>query len=295
MDAITTQRLSLVHPKLRLITTEVIAELAAQGVDVRVTQGLRTVEQQDALYAQGRTAPGHIVTNARGGYSAHNFGIAVDCVPGVVGKKPWGPDWDVAHYSKMQDSCRFKGLVCGCDWKGDLGDEDHFQLAGYPVTPDDAMREVLAKYGMQAVWNMMFCMKTSDAGIKFIEKNEGLRLVVYLDAGKPCIGYGHDLLPDEVYPNGITMATAQLLLDKDLGQWENAVNACNLPLTQSQFDVLVDFTHNLGVGALHQLLSHGLDQVPTQLERWDHVGGAENAGLLFRRKAEAAMWQEKAL
>ena len=152
MDAITIERLALVHPKLRQIITEVIAELAADdAVQARVVQGLRTVVEQDAIYAQGRTKPGRVVTNARGGFSAHNFGIAVDLVPGIAGKEPWTPEWTDTHYTHMQDLCRSKGLICGCDWKS-IKDPPHFQLAGYPTTPDDVMRALLATKGLPAVW-----------------------------------------------------------------------------------------------------------------------------------------------
>jgi peptidoglycan L-alanyl-D-glutamate endopeptidase CwlK len=48
------------------------------GIDLVVVQALRTKEQQDALYAQGRTAPGRVVTDARPGFSWHNFGRAYD-------------------------------------------------------------------------------------------------------------------------------------------------------------------------------------------------------------------------
>jgi RHS repeat-associated protein len=48
------------------------------GLDVRIIQGTRTYAEQNALYAQGRTTPGPIVTNAPGGYSFHNFGVAFD-------------------------------------------------------------------------------------------------------------------------------------------------------------------------------------------------------------------------
>ena len=61
--------------------------------DFEVTQGLRTYAEQDALYAQGRTVPGEIVTNAAAGYSWHNFGNAVDLVPEdiTIGQ----PDWNL--------------------------------------------------------------------------------------------------------------------------------------------------------------------------------------------------------
>jgi peptidoglycan L-alanyl-D-glutamate endopeptidase CwlK len=59
-------------------TQEVIREMHAQGIYVGVAQGYRSIAEQNRLYAQGRTLPGPIVTNARGGQSIHNRGIAVD-------------------------------------------------------------------------------------------------------------------------------------------------------------------------------------------------------------------------
>jgi peptidoglycan L-alanyl-D-glutamate endopeptidase CwlK len=56
---------------------------------IRVVQGLRSWTEQDALYAMGRTAPGKIVTNVKGGYSYHNYGMAVDCVPSIHGSTSW--------------------------------------------------------------------------------------------------------------------------------------------------------------------------------------------------------------
>lgn len=55
-----------------------------------VTSGLRSSALQDTLYAQGRTAPGSIVTNARGGQSAHNYGLAIDVYPVVNGNVDYG-------------------------------------------------------------------------------------------------------------------------------------------------------------------------------------------------------------
>ena len=64
----------------------VVADLASQGVIVEIVQGLRTFAEQDALYAQGRTGPGAIVTQARGGESNHNYGLAADLCPFTDGK-----------------------------------------------------------------------------------------------------------------------------------------------------------------------------------------------------------------
>jgi peptidoglycan L-alanyl-D-glutamate endopeptidase CwlK len=55
-------------------------ELAAKdGLDYKVICGTRSWEEQAALYAKGRTAPGPKVTNAKPGSSMHNFGLAIDC------------------------------------------------------------------------------------------------------------------------------------------------------------------------------------------------------------------------
>lgn len=72
------QRLTNLHPVVRSAATALIERCYKLNIPILITQGLRTIAEQDALYAQGRTKPGAIVTNARGGYSYHNFGLAVD-------------------------------------------------------------------------------------------------------------------------------------------------------------------------------------------------------------------------
>lgn len=66
------------HPYLRYLTVRLIKESFAAGVPIVITQGFRSTEYQNSLYAQGRTKPGPIVTNAKGGRSYHNYGLAVD-------------------------------------------------------------------------------------------------------------------------------------------------------------------------------------------------------------------------
>jgi len=65
-------------PEVAKRTREVIREMHTQGIYVGVAQGYRSIAEQNRLYAQGRTTEGPIVTNARGGQSNHNRGIAVD-------------------------------------------------------------------------------------------------------------------------------------------------------------------------------------------------------------------------
>ena len=96
VDAISQQRLSLVAPALRTRVTSMLTALASKGVPTRVTCGLRSVAEQAADFAQGRTIlPGRIITQARPGYSYHQFGMAVDLVPMTL---PHGqPDWNESH------------------------------------------------------------------------------------------------------------------------------------------------------------------------------------------------------
>ena len=138
-------------------------------------------------------------------------------------------------------------------------------------------------------------MQTSENGLALIEANEGLVLTVQADTGgKRVIGYGHDLLPGETFPNGITQEQAVCLLNEDVAEWDAAINALNWTLTQNQHDALADFTHECGIGALQQLAAHGIAQVPAQLPRWVHakVRGVEVvlAGMVARRAKEVALW-----
>jgi peptidoglycan L-alanyl-D-glutamate endopeptidase CwlK len=141
------QLLAQVSPALAAkIVNAAALMLAGKGIEIRVIQGLRTTSQQDALYAQGRTLPGKVVTNARGGQSSHNFGLAVDVVPGVAGLATWTPQWSARapEFVAMVTALKRQGLAWGGDWVHIPGDFDHFYLANSPATPTDAMRADLA-------------------------------------------------------------------------------------------------------------------------------------------------------
>jgi peptidoglycan L-alanyl-D-glutamate endopeptidase CwlK len=93
------------------------------GITINILSGLRTYAEQDALYAQGRTKPGDIVTNARGGYSNHNFGIAFD-VGVFEGGRYLG---DSPKYKAVGALGVELGLEWGGNWKS-IVDQPHFQL-----------------------------------------------------------------------------------------------------------------------------------------------------------------------
>lgn len=87
---ITSRKLDDLLLPVRIKALDLINECKAHGIDLLVTSTYRDLEAQAALYAQGRSAPGRIVTNARAGQSFHNFRVAFDVVPLRGGKAVWG-------------------------------------------------------------------------------------------------------------------------------------------------------------------------------------------------------------
>jgi peptidoglycan L-alanyl-D-glutamate endopeptidase CwlK len=99
----------------------------AKGIDLLITSTYRDNASQDALYAQGRTKPGKIVTNAKAGQSFHNYRCAVDVVPIVAGK----PVWDAKN--PVWQEVGALGKAAGLEWAGDwkrFKEYPHFQYTG---------------------------------------------------------------------------------------------------------------------------------------------------------------------
>ncbi|MBS1204072.1 MAG: muraminidase [Proteobacteria bacterium] len=139
---------------------------------------------------------------------------------------------------------------------------------------------------------------TGAAGLTLIKSFEGLSLEKYRDAvGKWTIGYGHLILPQENFPQALSKVEAEDLLRADLGMTERGVHRLvTVDLNQNQFDALVAFTFNVGVGNLQdstllRLLNQGQYQAAAdQLPRWNKAGGKILPGLTRRRDAERALF-----
>ena len=121
-----------VHPTLLTKIDHVLAAIAALGFPMRICQGVRTVDQQQALYAQGRTTPGPIVTKADGIHTLSNhqakadgFGHAVDC---CFMTDPFGEHQPWNAYGAMVEAM---GLTWGggADFlKSGINDRPHAEL-----------------------------------------------------------------------------------------------------------------------------------------------------------------------
>lgn len=127
-DKISIQRVELLHPAIRSSVSSFITKAeGALGIKLRVVQGLRTFDEQAALYAQGRTAPGQVVTNAKAGQSYHNYGLAIDLVEITANGANWNFHYEHllpfatdfawgGNFKSIKDRPHFEKTF-GLDWK----------------------------------------------------------------------------------------------------------------------------------------------------------------------------------
>jgi peptidoglycan L-alanyl-D-glutamate endopeptidase CwlK len=115
-----------------------LAACKAAGADPLVTCTFRSGVEQDALYAIGRTEPGRIVTNARAGQSAHNYGLALDFVPLVAGKPMWSakhPHWQLCGQLTPKFNLEWAGT-----WTRPKREYPHVQVPNWREVFDDIPR-----------------------------------------------------------------------------------------------------------------------------------------------------------
>lgn len=123
-DKFSDARIAKLHPQIREEAALLINMVEEKtGIKLRVTQGFRSFAEQNALYEQGRSKPGKIVTNAKGGESYHNYGLALD-VCEIRGRQAiWDCDW-----KKIAAIAKKLGWEWGGDWVR-FKDKPHFQKA----------------------------------------------------------------------------------------------------------------------------------------------------------------------
>jgi lysozyme len=150
--------------------------------------------------------------------------------------------------------------------------------------------------------------KLSEKGIELLKlwekgpKGSFAKEIYICSGGKKTIGYGHVVKKSDSIAPPIDSIAAEELLILDIKTSENAVNfLVKVELTQNQFDALVCFTFNVGVGAfqistlLSLLNKKQYDKIPEQMARWNKVtvNGEKlvRQGLIDRRKAEINLWK----
>lgn len=139
-------------------------------------------------------------------------------------------------------------------------------------------------------------MNLSANGLQFIADQEGCRLEAYLDGGGvPTIGYGHTV--GVKMGDTCTQDQANRWLYEDVEDAETAVNFVVTPLTQNQFDALVDFVFNVGAHAfkrstmLYHLNRGAYSDAANEFRRWRFDNAVEVPGLLARRNRERELFE----
>lgn len=135
-------------------------------------------------------------------------------------------------------------------------------------------------------------------GINLIKKYEGCRLKAYkCPSGIWTIGYGHTKGVEK--GQKITLKQAENFLKEDIKKYENGVNkAVSVALNQNQFDALVSFSYNCGLGALQsstllkKLNAKDYKGASSEFLRWNKSNGKVLNGLIRRRKAEKALFDK---
>lgn len=123
VDARSESQIATLLPEVQPMARALVQKAAASGIQIKVISGTRSFAEQDALFAKGRTAPGPKVTNARGGHSNHNFGIAFDI--GVFSGNKYLPE------SPKYKAVGVLGMELGLEWGGNwstIVDQPHYQL-----------------------------------------------------------------------------------------------------------------------------------------------------------------------
>lgn len=124
-----TRDLDLLQPEFAGRVKQWLTRLKSQGIELFISETLRSYERSTALYAQGRTSPGKIITKARAGQSYHNFGLALDCYPVLHGKTVINFDRDAEAFAVIKQAAAEASafqIEWGGNWKN-FKDLPHFQ------------------------------------------------------------------------------------------------------------------------------------------------------------------------
>ena len=138
----------------------------------------------------------------------------------------------------------------------------------------------------------------TEQGLELVKSFEGFRATPYYCSGNVLtIGFGHAVRQGETFME-ITQEEGEKLLKDDVGTAERAVlRLTKVPLEDNQFDALCSWVFNVGSGAmqrsgLRQKLNRGeYNEVPTELKKWVYAGGKKIKGLMWRREAEAILFE----
>ena len=184
VDSVSQQRLKEVHPVLASRATYLIDDCASLGIYLRITMGLRSQNEQHALYLQGRqpldvvnearlavgwapitdAANESPVTDADYLLSMHCYGLALDADPSEDSPMaPFNPDWKVfdspgvmdPKWAKVLEIAKTHQLAEGAQWTTKKRDYPHFFPEELAPSPTPEMQQALKDAGVEGVWNLL--------------------------------------------------------------------------------------------------------------------------------------------
>lgn len=166
--------ISELHPELQEKVKEFQKKCTKAGLKVGISECYRTVKEQDELYAQGRTKPGKIVTNAKGStYSSmHQWGVAFDFYRND-GKGAYNTSG--RFFDKVGLIGKSLGLEWGGDWKSPV-DKPHFQLPYWGSTTARLKSTYGTPEKFKAVWDKKATPEVKSTDVKYVVTASVLRL-----------------------------------------------------------------------------------------------------------------------
>ncbi|BCG57497.1 M15 family metallopeptidase [Paenibacillus sp. URB8-2] len=212
-----------------------------RGVAVIITQGLRTCAEQDALYALGRTVPGDIVTNARGGESNHNFGYAIDFA--LLLEDGRTVSWDTLRdadidslpdWSEAIDEAEICGFKSGAKWRT-FKDMPHLEMTFGLSTADFRAGKRPIAPQVNAVFSQLTKLKEADE----LSAEDKKRLDT-LEAAIAELGESRDVLKKSVLEQGNT-------IDKVVDRVAGLERRAALPTVPVWADKAVKAAHDAGL------------------------------------------------
>ncbi len=182
--------ITMCHPRLQTLAEKLLAEGKKQGLIIKIGECFRSVAEQDALYAQGRTTAGSIVTYAKGSsYSSmHQWGVAFDVIRND-GKGAYNDNdgW----YGRVGRLGKSLGLEWGGDWTSPV-DKPHFQLPDWGSTADKLKKLYGNVDNFKKTWEVKMVEKkitAYDEAVKVLVDNGVIASREYWDNAVKCVKY----------------------------------------------------------------------------------------------------------
>ena len=183
--------ITMCHPRLQVLADNLVAECKKQGLQVKIGECFRSVQEQNELYAQGRTKKGSIVTYAKGSdcSSMHQWGVAFDVIRND-GKGAYNNSdgW----FDKVGKIGKALGLEWGGDWTSPV-DKPHFQLSDWGSTATRLKNLYGNVDNFKRTWVVKKVEKkkitTYDEAVKVLVKNGVISSQAYWDNAVKCVKY----------------------------------------------------------------------------------------------------------